>query len=311
MVNLSDGVMILEPKRKLNTKALEEYVHVKFTYADPESVWDGWVPVEYRRTGVSIKEDDTDKLNSYLNYVYNQLNPNNYLDWLHKQDEYWEESHSNVTKPIFDILKDGKWHCRNCEINNPNFARRIQDLKEMGYTISTQLNYHCPICNNPRSTRLLLLPLDRVEIAGNGYETWSKSLRKRIIRVLGGIDVYEGTPSVHLLPDHKFSEIRWDENTKAKNPNDMTDEQIRDKFQLLTNQRNQQKREVCRSCLQTGKRGTIYGISFFYEGDEYWDTNIPPKGKEAEKGCIGCPWYDIQRWKDYVTQLLTNKSKNE
>lgn len=105
MVNLLDGVIILEPKRKLNTKALEEYVHVKFTYTNPESAWDGWVPVEYRRTGLSIKEDDTDKLNSYLNYVYNQLNPNNYLDWLQKQDEYWKESHSNVTKPIFDFKR--------------------------------------------------------------------------------------------------------------------------------------------------------------------------------------------------------------
>ena len=36
------------------------------------------------------------------------------------------------TKEIFHILKDGKWHCRNCDISNPNFARRIQDIKEMG-----------------------------------------------------------------------------------------------------------------------------------------------------------------------------------
>ena len=153
----------------------------------------------------------------------------------------------------------------------------------------------------------MLLPIDRVEIAGNGYETWSPALRKRIIRVLGGVDVYEGTPSAHLLPDHKFSEIRWDENTKAENPDDMTDDEIRAKFQLLTNQRNQQKREVCRNCFQTGKRGTIYGISYFYEGDEYWDKSIPVKGKEAEKGCVGCPWYDIQNWKEHLMKLIKKK----
>lgn len=77
----------------------------------------------------------------------------------------------------------------------------------------------------------------------------------------------------------------------------MTDDEIRQKFQLMTNQRNQQKREVCRNCFQTGKRGQIYGIPFFYAGGPDWDNNIPQKGKEAEKGCIGCPWYDIAEWR--------------
>lgn len=306
-VELLNGIKIVETDRKLNTKASEEYVHVEFTYENPKTVLDYWIPVEYRRTGVSIKHDDEEQLYSYLNNVYAQLNPANYDNWLKKQDEYWASSRSDVTKPIFDTLKDGKWHCRNCDINNPNFARRIQDLKEMGYTIATRINYCCPVCQQKRSTRLLLLPIDRVEIAGNGYETWSPALRKRIIRVLGGIDVYEGTPSAHLLPDHKFSEIRWDENTKAENPDDMTDDEIRAKFQLLTNQRNQQKREVCRNCFQTGKRGTIYGISYFYKGDENWDKSIPTKGKEAEKGCVGCPWYDIQNWKEYLMKLIKKK----
>ncbi len=304
---LSEGIKIVESERKLNTKASEEYIHVVFTYENPHIVWDGWIPVEYRRTGVSIKSEDNERLFFHLNSIYTQLNPKRYDEWLKKQDEYWASSKSDVTKPIFDILKDGKWHCRNCDIDNPNFARRIQDLKEMGYTIATHINYNCPVCHQKRSTRLLLLPIDRVEIAGNGYETWSPTLRKRIIKVLGGIDVYEGTPSTHLLPDHKFSEIRWDENTKAENPDNMTDDEIRAKFQLMTNQRNQQKREVCRNCFQTGKRGTIYGISYFYEGNENWDKTIPPKGKEAEQGCIGCPWYDIQKWKEHLKQLINKK----
>lgn len=305
-VSLNSNIRIVENTRKLNTKASEEYIHVEFTY--PGQKVDIWVPVEYRRTGVSIKADDIDGLYEHLNMVYTQMNPSNYPSWLKAQDAYWAKSRSDVTKPIFDILKDGKWHCRNCDIDNANFARRIQDLKEMGYTIATHINYTCPVCNNTRSTRLLLLPIDRVEIAGNGYETWSPALRKRILSVLGNYDVYEGTISQHLLPDHKFSEIRWDEDTKGENPDTMTDEEIRAKFQLLSNQRNQQKREVCRNCYQTGKRGTIYGFPpMFYEGGEYWDESIPIKGKAAEKGCIGCPWYDIQRWKEMMFDKFSKK----
>ena len=73
----------------------------------------------------------------------------------------------------------------------------------------------------------------------------------------------------------------------------------------MSNQRNQQKREVCRNCYQTGKRGIIYGIPFFYEGTEEWDQTIPKKGKDAEKGCIGCAWYDIERWRKALLEKLT------
>lgn len=291
-------------ERPVNTKASERYVHVKFIYPDIDKEWDGWVPIEYRRTGINISDEDTESLEKYLNSIYEQMHPSKYSEWKKKQDKLWESTRSVETKEIFNILSDGKWYCRNCDISNPNFARRIQDLKEMGYTLATHVNYKCPVCGNNRSTNLILLPINRVELAGNGYETWSPALRKRIIKVLGGVDVYENTLNQHCLPDHKFSEIRWDDETKAENPDTMTDEEIRAKFQLLSNQRNQQKREVCRNCFQTGNRGTIFGITYFYEGGSKWDETIPKKGKNAEKGCIGCPWYDIETWRKKVIEKL-------
>ena len=308
MTKLHEGIKITNKKRYVNTKASESYVAVTFTYEDSE--WHGWVPVEYRRTGVNIPEGATEELYNHLNSIYKQLNPKNYDEWLKKEEQKWATSRSVETKEIFNLLKDGKWHCRNCEISNPNFARRIQDLKEMGYTIATQLHYHCPTCGNNRSTRLLLLPIDRVELAGNGYETWSPALRNRILRLFGYVDAYEGTINRNCLPDHKFSEIRWDDNTKGENPDSMTDDEIRQKFQLLTNQRNQQKREVCRKCFQTGQRGTIYGIDFYYQGEAIWESTIPQKGKAAEEGCIGCPWYDIERWKKELMRKL-EENKND
>lgn len=304
---LNANIVLFKEPRTVNTKASEEYVHVKFMYPDVQKEWEGWVPVEYRRTGVSISEEDNAALEQHLNGIYMQMHPSKYEAWVTAQDSFWKATRSVETKEIFNILKDGKWHCRNCDISNPNFARRIQDLKEMGYTIATHINYHCPVCDNTRSTRLLLLPINRVELAGNGYETWSPALRARIIRVLGGVDVYENTTSRNCLPDHKFSEIRWDNNTKSDNPDTMTDDEIRRKFQLLTNQRNQQKREVCRNCYQTGKRGYPFGIPYFYEGGEYWDKSIPQKGKAAEQGCVGCGWYDIEEWRKQLTAALKKK----
>lgn len=304
MEQLNSNIKIVEKERKKHSKASEEYIHVKFSY--PGSEWDGWVPVEYRRTGISIKPDETEKLIKHLNSVYEQMNPKNFDSWLEKQEKFWQEEKAGAgtTKGFFDSLVKGGWQCVNCTLpSNPNWARRIQDLKEFGYTLATDTKRFCPHCRENK-THLILLPIERGGVEGNGYETWSPALRKRIIKVLGGVDVYEDVINPHCLPDHKFSEIRWDDSTKEENPDSMTDAEIKEKFQLLTNQRNQQKREVCRTCFQTGHRGTIYGIPYYYAGGPDWDPSIPQKGKVAEKGCVGCPWYDIAEWRKQLLKKL-------
>lgn len=284
MASLNKNITIYQEKTKKHSKASEEYIHVRFTYS--KRTWDGWVPIEYRRTGVSIKTED--ELFEYLNGVYEQMAPERLNAWLKKQKQFWEEEKSQAvtTKAFFDSLTKGGWQCVECTLpKNPNWARRIQDLKEFGYTLVTDTKRYCPNCG-ANKTHLMLLPIERGGIQGNGYETWSPTLRKRIIRVLGGVDVYEAVKNPHCLPDHKFSEIRWDDSTKAENPDDMSDDEIRKKFQLLTNQRNQQKREVCRNCYQTGKRGAIYGITYFYAGGPNWDESIPVKGKKRRQDAL-------------------------
>ncbi len=300
MIKINDNIYI-EMDRITHLKASEEYVHVVFTY-DDNAKWDGWIPVEYRRTGLSIKSDS--ELRKYVEEIYLQMNPKNLPDWLAEQNDFWaEKPNATITKSFFDALSSGRWKCVECELpKNPNWARRIQDLKEYGYTIATDTHKYCNHCNAFK-THLLLLPIKR-QGKGNGYEVWSPKLRKKIIEVLGGIDVYENKINPHVLPDHKFSEIRWDEQTLGKNPDDMSDQQIKEKFQLLTNQRNQEKREVCRTCFQTGKRGKIFGIPFYYKGTGDWDKNIPQKGRAAEEGCIGCPWYDIERWRKELLKKI-------
>ncbi len=301
-VSLNSNITIVDPTRKKHSKASEEYIHVKFQY--PNGFWDGWVPVEYRRTGVSIKSED--ELYEHLNAVYADMQPACFSQWIDEQKAFWtvEKPNAGTTKAFFDSLVHGGWQCVDCTLpKNPNWARRIQDLKEFGYTLATDTKRYCPNCKKNK-THILLLPIKRGLSEGNGYETWSPSLRKRIIKVLNGIDVYENVPNPHCLPDHKFSEIRWDENTKSENMETMSDDEIKAKFQLLTNQRNQQKREICRTCYQTGKRGQIYGIPFFYVGTENWDESIPKKGKNAERGCIGCPWYDIEKWRVELIKAL-------
>lgn len=203
-----------------------------------------------------------------------------------------------------------RWTCVEHALpRNPNFARRTQDIKEMGYSLAMQ-SLFCKKCNKS-TTHLLLIPLEKG--AETGYEVFSKKLKNKILKVLDGYNAFEGKPTnpASLIPDHKFPEISWDENTKEENPDDMTDDEIRSKFQLLDNQRNLEKREACRKVFQTGKRGTIFGIKYYYEGDENWPDNVPKVGKTAEKGWIGTPWYDIEKWRQSLNRDIERWQKME
>jgi hypothetical protein len=287
---------------RYHTKASEKYIDVIFVY-ESYPPYNCSIPIEYRRTGTAISENCID---GYLEDVYQKVNPANWKHWENEQKEFWAtKPGASITKGFFDVLaKEFNWCCVYCALpQNPNWARRIQDLKEFGYTISTNTNKYCHKCKK-NTTQLLLLPLPRGGITG--YEAWSKELRERIIKTLKTYDVYEAkiTKKEGLLPDHKFPEIRWDDEAKRKSLENLSDSEINNDFQLLTNQRNQQKREICRNCYQTGKRGIIYGIPYFYQGSIEWDRNIPQIGKEAENGCIGCAWYDIERWRQGLIKKL-------
>lgn len=163
-------------KRKTHAKASEEYIHVQFRYGN--DTWDGWVPVEYRRTGVSIKSQD--ELHEHLNAVYEQMSPEKMETWLSTQEVFWREEKGNATKTkaFFNSLITGGWQCVSCTLPpNPNWARRIQDLKEFGYTLATDTKRLCEHCKSNK-THILLLPIERGVMEGNGYETWSPALRK-------------------------------------------------------------------------------------------------------------------------------------
>ncbi|MBL0253193.1 MAG: restriction endonuclease [Polaromonas sp.] len=287
---------------RTHAKASERYVDVIFEY-DDKFVLDTSVPIEYRRTGIDVSDEEID---DYLEKVYTDVAPSNWPEWYESQEQFWiDKPRAKITKPFFDALaKSFSWTCATCSLpKNPNFARRIQDLKEFGYTLATNTSRHCPVCKSNKM-QLILLPIRRGGITG--YETWSPDLREKIIRVLGSLDSFEAKVmrKEGLLPDHKFPEIRWDAETRRESLEHLTDDEIKADFQLLTNQRNQQKREVCRTCFQNGDRGRVYGVDFYYQGTSKWDVKIPKKGKDAVAGCVGCGWYDISTWRNELNKKL-------
>lgn len=65
--------------------------------------------------------------------------------------------------------------------------------------------------------------------------------------------VFLRTFSPNLLEaDHKFPQIRW--NTNEENNDNLTDEEIREKFIALTRANNLWKSRQCEKCFKTGER---------------------------------------------------------
>ena len=295
---------------RIHSKASEKYVDVLFRYENQKS-WSGSIPYYYRRTGLFL--DSPKEISQLIKKTYIAIKAENSRKWISIEKKKWCTAYKGktVTKSFFDKLINLKWNCVLSDFPpNRNWARRIQDIKEMGYILATNTKrYNKKLKRN--TTQILLLPLERGP--QTGYEVINPSLRKRIIKVLKSYDAYEGKvrPSYLLLPDHKFPEISWDKNTRQTNLDNMSDEEIRSKFQLLDNQRNLEKREACRKVIHTENLGTLFGIEYFLNDTGKWPKNIPKVGKKSEAGWKLCPWYDIESWRQSLNQFIKGNKKKK
>lgn len=281
-----------------HTKASERYVIISVVCSGFSKEW--YIPYFYRRTNLFI--DTKDALVTYIKLCIPKLHPRaieEYKKAVVKTAKTVIGEASDVTWPIFKKLLDncGAWVWNKALGSNSNPQRRIQAIKESGYTIATKID--------GKKTFHQLLPFDRV--VAPTYETIPPKVRKAIFKALDGIDAFSGNAApISALPDHKFPEIRWEATTPESNEN-LTISDMRDKFQLVPERVNQMKREVCRKCFQTGCRGKLNGINFFYHWDEKWPSHVPTMGVAAKVGCIGCFWYDMVEWRKQLNALIKEK----
>src|SRR5690554_4351375 len=66
-------------------------------------------------------------------------------------------------------------------------------------------------------------------------------------------------PSKELEVDHKFPQVRWNKNEEKYN--DLTEEEIKSKFILLTRSNNLLKSRHCERCVKTNKRVVFLGFT--------------------------------------------------
>lgn len=239
---LNNKYIIVERFRE-HSKASEKYIDVTIVQEDGFT-WKGSIPYFYRRTGLFIETPED--LAEYLNEIYPLFSKKAIEEFVNVEVKRWntELSGKETTKGFFDKLINLEWNSVQYDLPaNKNWARRVQDIKEFGYTLATDTRRQVK-GKYETDTHIQLVPLPKGGVTG--YEVMSPAFKAKAISVMEGINAYElSSANKHgLLPDHKFPEIRWDEKTREENPDEMSKAEIIEKFQLIDNQRNQQKEKL-------------------------------------------------------------------
>ena len=202
----------------------------------------------------------------------------------------------------FELMSDLKWHCTKCELKSGQAKTWQVWRQEKGIQLAQDEQGHwyktmfCDNCGFNTIHRKLL----STEILDTGLKartTMPKVLSDRIKKVYNCIDEYSlrTEPTNKLEIDHRIPQVRWTSD-EDKNSTTMTEEQIKNKFMLLTRENNLLKSRICEHCVKTGKRGKGYKvIEFWYEGCENYDPKI---------GCKGCFWYNPSEWRFGLNKVL-------
>lgn len=204
----------------------------------------------------------------------------------------------------WEILKDLQWHCTKCELKSGQ-AKTWQVWRQNGIQIDTDENENffknivCKKCNSKTVHRKLKSLEILEETKSRSGISQKLSLKVKAVYKCQEALFLREMPSKELEVDHKFPQIRWNKN-EDKHENDISDEEIKNKFILLTRSNNLLKSRNCERCVKTNKRGNFPGIYFWSEGDENWNG----ENFFDENGCKGCFWYDPHKWREELNKLV-------
>ena len=226
-------------------------------------------------------------------------------------------SRSRIQLKVFEVLRDRKWHCRHVLTpisGQPAGGGGIQGLQRgarsrPGLRILSKSRY-CLRCRQKR-THDQWTGQFQGSVAASAIPA---KLRKRILTHYGYRDVIERRrrDPYHLVIDHKFPMRRWGA-TEPPNRAEMTPAEIEARFQLLKKDSfgnyNKLKDAACATCFSTRRRGKPFGIDFFYAGGPRWPPETPMRGQGAERGCVGCGWYDFSKWRESLNESMKRKTR--
>ncbi len=204
----------------------------------------------------------------------------------------------------FETMSDCKWHCSKCELLSGQAKTWQVWRQEKGIQLDQDENgnYYKNVYCNKCGIKTVHRKLKSTEIITENLKARTgipPKIAKRAKELYGCVDEYSmRTEAANILEiDHRVPQVRWTKN-EDDNTN-LTDEQIKEKFMLLSRQNNLLKSRICEECARTNKRGKGYKeIEFWYVGDEDYTDEI---------GCVGCFWHNPSKWRKELNKTIKEK----
>lgn len=218
---------------------------------------------------------------------------------------------------VYSVLSDREWHCRSCEYEHIGTTQIAGSGGIQGLERGTKKRPGMEIVSGNHLCRKCERSTYQDRWTGNFVtavvpRNMPTPFALQVVEVLGSRDVVDNTqrPPNQLTVDHKLPMIRWDDESAKRQTayGAMSEADIKAMFQLLKKSNgsvshNMLKSRACEQCFKTGRRGTPFGVAFFYDGNGRWR----PKSKTDASGCIGCGWYDFAAWRSALNAQLKRR----
>jgi hypothetical protein len=212
--------------------------------------------------------------------------------------------HNEGTKSYrnFNKLTDLEWHCSECELEGSQPASYIRNWRNRGFVFFKQEERnrygkmkYCQNCTTETYHRKLKypFPVNKKKIRTNLDEEFLD----RVYSVYNGRDAIDDKkiPKKKAEVDHRKPFIRDDCNIDYEN---LTEEEIKEHFQILSRENNLSKSRKCEECLKEGKRPPSRdGIKFYYKGNDDYEREI---------GCEGCFYYNPDKWREELSKKINS-----
>lgn len=206
----------------------------------------------------------------------------------------------NIREKLLQAFRKnvGEWTCGYCNSDSNQPAATFRELKKQGYVFEEVApnkwakSMHCSVCGKKRSHYKLL----SIEPLADEKPrcTITPIQRKRVLSLLDMRDAFTGA-SISSTPeiDHKVPWSRLDNDVDIST---LSDEEVKEYFQLLTREHNLLKDRACQYCIKNLKRPPLFGISFWYDGDDSYQGS-----------CEGCGWYDGFTWRVKLNEFINDE----
>lgn len=211
--------------------------------------------------------------------------------------KYWGIKIMSKVDGFLDECKKnlGNWTCSLHTTGSNQPAAIFREAKKLGYEFEEvssgrwAKSMFCPVCGCETTHYKLVkaIPVFNRQVR----LSIDKKTRDRILKIFGNKDAFTGgTISSVAEIDHKVPWTRLEEDIDAK---ELTEEEVRIHFQLLTREHNLLKDRACSACKKENIRPAFLGIPFWYSG-----------GAQYQNTCEGCGWFDGEKWRNELSKKI-------